>query len=430
MTTLHRSSSGAARSRVALLLIVLAAAALAAPGPHPSASTDTDAWAKEIEQLARAAEKDIDAGALDEAAAKLDRAEKLLEDLKAAEPRHRAVRPMTARVGSARKHLEEARAAGPVDRSAEEAAAAATADAEADAQRMIELYDVYYPQLDLIHGNSLVYGVKIADAENALADIEKAEALLPEFADELGRLADTYGTEPMEIGNNLHAKGVRVSGDPGGRLAYLIEALGKVEKSRRASAESCVRNAEMFLEAFSDQITDAYLKRMNDAKQLLVVGQKLDPDNERIVEMLGTIDDRIAAAAEKMEAEIDAATWAGNVAGFPGPGDAAALAKAARDFFRNHEGWGGRTDKKIEVLDACVRGPWLVAERDIFGRVISWRLPVHVAVTDPELRPRNIARVYELSILALEGAPGRAPKSPPFGGYWVGNSWMMRLDKF
>ena len=99
-------------------------------------------------------------------------------------------------------------------------------------------------------------------------------------------------------------------------------------------------------------------------------------------------------------------------------------------FFRNHEGWGKRPDKKIEVLDACVRGPWQVAERDLFGRVISWRLPIHVAVTDPDLRPRNIARVYELSVLAQEGAPGRAPKAPPFAGYWVGNSWMMRLDRF
>ena len=84
----------------------------------------------------------------------------------------------------------------------------------------------------------------------------------------------------------------------------------------------------------------------------------------------------------------------------------------------------------FRFLDVCVRGPWQVAERDIFGRVISWRLPIHIAVTDPDLRPRNVARVYELSLLAMEGAPDRAPQKPPFEGYWVGNSWMMRLDKF
>lgn len=425
-----RVLSRARRPRPALVgLLALGAGVLLLTGLS-GASDDASALAEELQQLVRGAEKDIAAGALAEAGDKLDRAEEVLARLKAAEPRHRAVRPWTARLGTARKNYEEAVAAGPVDTSAADAAEAATASAEADARRMIELYDTYYPRLDLIHGNSLVYGVEISHAQTALDDVLEAEATVPEFADELGRMADLYGTQPMEIGNNLHAKGVKISGDPGGRMAYLIEAMGKVGKSRVASAESCVRNAEMFLDAFSEQITDVYLERMDKAKKILVIGQKLDPGNAKIVEMLATVDDQIAAAAEKMQAQIDAATWAGNMGGFPGPGSAAGLAKEALSFFRNHDGWGGRTDKKIEVLKVCVRGPWQVAERDIFGRVISWRLPIHVAVTDPDLRPRNIARVYELSILALEGAPGRAPKQPPFGGYWVGNSWMMRLDRF
>jgi hypothetical protein len=41
-----------------------------------------------------------------------------------------------------------------------------------------------------------------------------------------------------------------------------------------------------------------------------------------------------------------------------------------------------------------------------------------------------VARLYELSILAQEGEPGNAHKKPPFAGYWVGDSWMMRRDSF
>ncbi|MBU2692597.1 MAG: hypothetical protein KJ970_16910 [Candidatus Eisenbacteria bacterium] len=386
--------------------------------------------AQDVEQLLRAADKDITAGQLAPAAEKIAEAEKKLAELKTADPRHRAVRPMTARLAAVQKRYQEALAAGPPETEAADAAAAAGATAQADAELMIALYDKYYPQLDLIHGNSLVYGIQESDAKKALADVEAAEALLPEFASELGRLADTYGTESMEIGNNLHSKGVKISGDPGGRLAYLIEATGKVRKSREASAVSCAQNAETLLGNHSGPITDARLKRLEDVKKLLVVGHELDPNNDKVGTMLAEIDDQISGASLQMEAEINAAAWAGNVQSFPGPGDTGALAKEALSFFRAHDGWGGRKDKKIEVLDVCVRGPWQVAERDIFGRVISWRLPIHVAVTDPDLRPRNIARVYELSILALEGSPDHAPQKPPFGGYWVGNSWMMRLDNF
>jgi len=53
-----------------------------------------------------------------------------------------------------------------------------------------------------------------------------------------------------------------------------------------------------------------------------------------------------------------------------------------------------------------------------------------VAVTDEKLKPRNLARVYDLSIVAMQGNAGSAPKNPPYDGFWVGNSWMMRLDKF
>jgi len=77
----------------------------------------------------------------------------------------------------------------------------------------------------------------------------------------------------------------------------------------------------------------------------------------------------------------------------------------------------------------AVRGQWEIAETNIFGQVTQWRLPIHLAVTDETLKKQNIAMVYELSILGKVGSPGSAPKSPPYDGFWVGDSWMMRLNK-
>lgn len=63
------------------------------------------------------------------------------------------------------------------------------------------------------------------------------------------------------------------------------------------------------------------------------------------------------------------------------------------------------------------------------GRVTSWRLPIHAALTTPELRAWGIACVFDLSIVAMDGPADKAPREPPFDGCWVGDSWMMRLVK-
>lgn len=49
--------------------------------------------------------------------------------------------------------------------------------------------------------------------------------------------------------------------------------------------------------------------------------------------------------------------------------------------------------------------------------------------TDERYKPKNIAKVWELSVLAAEGPGDRAPQSPPFVAYWGGDNWMMRLNK-
>lgn len=325
---------------------------------------------------------------------------------------------------------EEAKAAAAEGAAAEQAEAKA-ARAKTDADRMLALYNEYREPLEFMHGNSIVYTMDLEKAKEALAEVETLEKeLLPKLAPDLGRLAETYGKTSLEISQRLFQAGFRSSGDPGGKLAQMIEAVANIPKTRTASADTLARYAGNLLDAFAGQLTDARIKRMNDAKALLVVANGFDPKHEAAGKMLASIDEQILQAVEKMTEQIDAKEWAGNIGEFPGPGAPAELAKAALEFFRKHRDWGANPERKIEVLNVCVRGPWKVAERDIFGRVISWRLPIHVAVTGESLRPRNIARVYELSILAMEGPPNQAPQEPPFEGYWVGNNWMMRLSKF
>ncbi len=197
-----------------------------------------------------------------------------------------------------------------------------------------------------------------------------------------------------------------------------------------------VKNAPKITE-FAQNIR---VKVMKEWKTLLGWALRFDPANEYANARMVTIDREIADVEKLIEAEIDAKQWAGQMAGFSGPGSATALSRSAMDYFRKDKEWGnmgsepvknddGSVRRGVEILAVVVRGPWQVAEKDIFGRVLSWRLPIHLAITKPDLKAKNVARVYELSMVTKKGIPNRVAKAPPFDGYWVGNSWMMRLNK-
>ncbi|NPV46179.1 MAG: hypothetical protein HPY69_04445 [Armatimonadetes bacterium] len=222
----------------------------------------------------------------------------------------------------------------------------------------------------------------------------------------------------------------------GSRYSDLVRMVSSVDRTRRA-------NAVYLANYVKDQpeitffVQDKRLDIMNQWKTCLEWSLRFDATNEYANQRMATIATEIADMQKALEAEIDEKEWKGHVEDFAGPGSVSELAAAAKEYFRKDRDWGKQGDdvpeedrgKGVEVLAVAVRGPWQVAETDIFGRVTCWRLPIHLAVTKPADRARNIARVYELSACAQVGAPGQARKAPPFDGFWVGNSWMMRLNK-
>ncbi len=210
----------------------------------------------------------------------------------------------------------------------------------------------------------------------------------------------------------------------------LTRMLNDVGKTRKANGEYLANDVKNLYgpDMISFFTEDIRVPKLKEAQTLLGWALKFDPKNEAANARMATIDAEIAALEKQIEAETDARTWAGNVGDFPGPGSTSELAAAALSYLRNDRDWG-KAENGTEVLAVCVRGGWQPADRDIFGRIISWRLPVHVAATRPALKERGLARVYELSMVGMEGAPGNAPKAPPFDGFWVGDSWNIRLDK-
>ena len=307
---------------------------------------------------------------------------------------------------------------------------AADNQAQADAEKLLETYKKHGNKFDLIHGNSIFYGMKAEEAEAALKTLEDVEKeAIPEVQPILALFAEKYGVKPMDINNKLRGLGVETDQNVGNRFERLYEGANNIIKSRKATAEDIARKSKNMLSYLDSMTEQIRVKRMQDTKALLTAGQKFDPNNKEINQMLANMDQQIAELAEQIEKDIDARTWKSSVNDFPGPGKTDELTKAALDFFKNDDRWGKNKKKKVDILAVSVQGPWKVAERNIFGQVIQWRLPIHLAITNESLKAKNIAQIYELSMVTLEGAPNQTPKQPPFEGYWVGENWMMRLNK-
>ena len=303
---------------------------------------------------------------------------------------------------------------------------------QADIDVIIELYNAYHTKFKEITGKNIAYwtvGDGLEQSEEALATIEQAESDFDAISSDVGRLAEKYALSG-DIYNNIKKElGTNPQGDPGNKLEALILAGTRIAETRVATSDHLASSANRSINAWADQMTDEQLATLTRAKKLLVVAVLIDPGNETAINLLGEMDEKIVQFSDKMKETIDKNVWQENMSGFSGPGDITTLADSAKAYFETEPNWGGRENNKITVVALAITGSWSVAERDAFGRVIRWRLPVNLAITDDNLKSRNITRVYGLSVLARQGSPDDAPKQPPWNDFWVGDSYMMRLNK-
>lgn len=295
-------------------------------------------------------------------------------------------------------------------------------------KKFMKLYDEYYKELSMIHGNALVYSMDVKEAREKLAAVEKLEnEVVPRVSPVMAEIARNYGKTASGVDEALRKLGLTGDENYSYSFANMKERMEKIEKSRKATALQIANTYSNLIPGIDQFSADIRVKRANEYLDMLRVGQKFYPGNEKLNAMVSDLDAKIQGMAEGIEKQIDDAKWAGSIKDFAGPGKAKKLAKTAVEYFKNHPNWGKKTDLGVEILDVAVRGQWQPAERNIFGQVIRWRLPIHIAVTNSKLKPDKIARVYELSVLTMEGPGDKTEKAPPFDGYWVGDSYMMRI---
>ncbi|MCH8477018.1 MAG: hypothetical protein LAT56_03635 [Wenzhouxiangella sp.] len=299
-------------------------------------------------------------------------------------------------------------------------------------QAILDLRQAHLASFQGVHGNSMIEGTTIEDqlqaGRAAVAQLDALEnEVIPAIQPTLRTVAENYGETASAINNALHALGLSNEHHFGSQFMDLYRGMENLAQARSASAEDLVRRASIFIDNIESFSEEMRLPRLEESRNLLALAQAFDPADSELNQRLAQVDAQYAAMEERIERDIDARQWVNDIGDFAGPGQTDELARAALEFFRGAPAWNP-AGRGVEILAVSIQGQWDVANRDLFGRPIQWRVPVHMVMTNPAMKADNIARVYELSVLAREGSPDRPVKAAPFVDYWVGNSWNMRLS--
>ena len=295
-----------------------------------------------------------------------------------------------------------------------------------------DLREAHLASFQGVYGSSMVHGTSIEEQlQVGRAAVEQLNALdkevIPAIQPTLRAVAEQYGETASAINNALHGLGVSGEHRFGSQFEDLYRGMENVARSRSASAEDLVRQASMFIDMIESFSEEMRLRRLEESRNMLALAQAFDPADSEVNERLARLDVMYTAMEERIERDIDARQWVDHAGDFAGPGQTDELARAALEFFRGAPAWNP-AGRGVEVLAVSIRGDWDVANRDLFGRPVQWRVPVHMVMTNTDMKGEDIARVYELSVLAREGSPDRPVQAAPFVDYWVGNSWNMRLS--
>ena len=338
-------------------------------------------------------------------------------------------------IAAVRTRIEELTAAiARAESDAEAEAAVATsagADATADAEQILALRSEHADAMDVIHGRSVVYSDSADGVSEALAVIEKAEQAGDAMRPFLLEFRQRYGADENEIQRALDAEGADAASS-NSRVAYnageLFGFLEELGRTRTISAQTVAEHVAGRLADIDDYSAKVQQQRLAEADEMVRLGQAIDPNNPRLNRLRGEVAQLSQAKQAEQMARVESAEWPDHVSNFEGPGRVDDLAGSVRDYLADDRDWGNSEKRPQDVLAVTVTGPWQVAAQDLFGRPIQWRLPVMVAITDAELEPGGIAQAFEVSMVAKQGAPNQAPKSPPWDGFWVGDNYFLKID--
>jgi hypothetical protein len=236
--------------------------------------------------------------------------------------------------------------------------------------------------------------------------------------------AKKYGTTGSQIDQKAEAMGY--SGDVRASFPYveLVQGIDNVEKTRTVMADDLIRRAEDMKSSLSRGVSD--FQRANQYARMKAwgaVAERFEMENPRVKVFNSTLDSWIEEDQRTMAAKIDNVSWPGHAD--DASRDADKLAEVVYLFLQKEsDKLAAKDQDSRKMLSVVITGPWRVFKKNILGEPIQYGLPILGAVQHESEKARNLARVYQLTMLTQEYKG--VEMAPPFIGSAVGNSYYIR----
>lgn len=206
--------------------------------------------------------------------------------------------------------------------------------------------------------------------------------------------------------------------DTGDELHEIWERFRQVDESGELNAKLIldhVQNIGLNETVLGYTHAMSRVKAIDECAKLLTLAPRFVPDDATIAKRASNMEPKLGAMMVKYKAKEQAqlakAKWPGGDSGSP-------VAAAAGQLLKSSPQWGGSGDG-IKILKVASYGTWSVAERDLFGRPLTYGHPIRAAVRNGSTSS-GVVKVIEMTAVTKG-----ASQSPDFKGFWVGGVTLM-----
>jgi hypothetical protein len=356
---------------------------------------------------------------------KLDEARKLIDQIKAADPKNGEIGTLESKY----RYMDTGR----------EATKAATSAPAVDTGKMKEVLDDWNAIIKLEkdlraktnrffpHEGGMSYTKEQTDeVVSVVGDVIKNDQ--PRILEFLKGFSKKYGEPNDEMDRKIYAltpkdpkKGMydaenqRPSELPSWCYKNLMNRLTWVQESPKKEAKQIMKNAmELIADAdfYQDTKRDA---QFAETEEELNRAKRLSPKDTEIAQALVTLQASRKKSQADVQKALESARFPASVSSFAGPGKIPDLVAAVKTYYAG-------AYAKEKVLAVSVSGGWIATQHNILGQPIQWGLPVFCASQQSE---QGVCRVFKMTVLTGIGVD--IAKAPPFTDHWTGDSYRMKI---
>jgi hypothetical protein len=390
-------------------------------------AADTRALATKAKAALRAAENTNDQAVLK---AKLDEAQGLIDQIKAADPKYAELgvmenkhRYLSSGLKASQAQAAQAQAEASIDWAWVRQVVADWEALEKMNKDLFQKTSRFFP-----NDQNIAYTKEQTDQVLTLAaDVTKNDqprilAFLKDFTARYGEPGEATDRKIFDLTPKDPKKGMydevnqRPSELPSRCHQELVNRLAWVRENPRLEAKRILNTVSQLMAQIDFKTDTERDKRYVEHEVELNRALRFSPGDPEITKYLADLKTNRKKSQADIQKAVEAARFPANTTSFAGPGKIPNLAAATKSYFAS-------AYPKEKVLAVSVTGNWFAAKHNIFDEPIQWGLPVSCA---SQQNDTDVCRVFKITVLTGVGVG--VDKAPPFTDHWTGDSYRMLIS--